>query len=379
MELLKKFSNSLPHIEALYMYINKGSLKSQSLEELEARWPSMASKVWSDVENEVSKYEPRILTGSLKNRILNAIEREYGDYLLNEVFRRIRSLNPKELMVVIAFSKMWFEGFRTTDEDSLSTALEACLEIRGSKAVDVLWRVGIVNRAHRHAISRYVPKIYVPNYVKPLLKSFSQKPLPLQVEVKELLKEALTEDPLKACAAVYEVDQLIDELVQVTYGLPLKSIVHKLNIKGLMKAGRTCPLMVVEVERAWRQILEEMFSDTLSNISKAFTSLSYSCRVVYDAYMKLPVAYGYRSSLEIAIIFMPAILPLNHVRSFSPDALKVVLTLNLNAPPQGAIDILRLSSIVQVRDEEAQIYTKVRSDFLVHLLKAGGFEVNVQM
>ncbi|MEM2724147.1 MAG: hypothetical protein QXP47_00055 [Candidatus Nezhaarchaeales archaeon] len=379
MELLKEISKSLPHIEALYMYINKGAFKSQSLEELEARWPSIASKIWSDVENIASKYEPRIFINPLKDRILNIIEREYGDSLLKEVSRRIQSLNSEELMVIIAFSKMWVEGIRVTDEDTISTALEACLDVRGSKAVEVLWRVGIVNRAHRPAILRYIPKIYVPNYVKPLLEAYSQRPLPLRVEVKELLKEALAEDPLKACAAVYGIDQLVDELVQATYGLSLKSIIYKLNIKGLMKAGRTCPLLTAEVEKAWRQILEEMFSNILNAISKAFTSLGYSCRVTYDAHMKLPIAYGYRNGLEIAMIFMPAILPLNQVRSFSPYALKVALTFDLNSPPQETMEILRLSSIVQVIDEEVQIHTNVNPDMLIRLLRAGGFKVNVQV
>ncbi|MEM0320004.1 MAG: hypothetical protein QXS67_01135, partial [Candidatus Nezhaarchaeales archaeon] len=229
------------------------------------------------------------------------------------------------------------------------------------------------------AISRYIPKIYVPNYVKPLLEAYSQRPLPLQVEIKEILKEALAEDPLKACAAVYETDQLVDELVQVVYSLPLKSIVHKLNIKGLMKAGRTCPLLIAEVEKAWRQILEEMFSNILNVIFKAFASLGYSCRVTYDAHMKLPIAYGYREGLEMAMIFMPAILPLSQVRSFSPGALKIVLTLNLNSPPRETMEILRLSSIVYVRGGEAQIYTNVSPDSLERLLKAGGFKVDVWM
>lgn len=359
------------------MYINRGAFKSQSLEELEARWPSIASKVWGDVESKTSKYEPHILIGPLKNQMMRAIEREYGDPLLKEVSKRIQSLNPEELMVVIAFSKIWSEGFRTTDEDVLSTILEACLSIRGSKAIEVLWRVGIINRAHRLATSRYVPRVYVPNYVKPLLESYSQRPLPLRVRVKELLEETLSGDPLKACAAVYGVDQLVDELVQAAYGLPLKSIVHKLNIKDLMKAGRVCPLMVVEVDKAWKQILEEMFSSVLKNISKAFASLGYSYRVTYDTHMKLPVIYGYSNNLEIAMIMMPAILPLSHVRSFNPDALKVVLTFNLNAPPHEAIDTLRLSSIVLVRGEEAQIYTKINSVLLVNLLRAGGFKVYV--
>ncbi|MEM4653219.1 MAG: hypothetical protein QW535_03850 [Candidatus Nezhaarchaeales archaeon] len=378
-ELLKKLSNSLPHIEALYMYINRGAFKSQSLEELEARWPSISSKVWSDVENIALKYEPHILIGPFKNRILRIIEREYGDLLLKEVSKRIQSLSPEELAVIIAFSKMWIKGFKVTDEDILSTALEACLDVRGSKAVEVLWRVGIINRAHRPAISRYIPKIYVPNYVKPLLEAYSQRPLPLRVEIKEILKEALAEDPLKACAAVYETDQLVDELVQVVYSLPLKSIVHKLNIKGLMKAGRTCPLLIAEVEKAWRQILEEMFSNILNVIFKAFASLGYSCRVTYDAHMKLPIAYGYREGLEMAMIFMPAILPLSQVRSFSPGALKIVLTLNLNSPPRETMEILRLSSIVYVRGGEAQIYTNVSPDSLERLLKAGGFKVDVWM
>ncbi len=376
--LLKKFSGSLPHVEALYMYVNRGAFKSQCLEELEARWPSIGSRAWSDVEAEASKYEPHILVGTLRRRLVEAIEEEYGDLLLKEVEKRVRALGPSELAIVVAFSKMWLKGLKTTDEDELSTILEACLGVRGPKAVEVLWRTGIINRAHRPATSRYMPKVYVPGYLKPLIERCAQGLLPLNVDVKALLEKALAEDPLKACAAVYGADQLIDELVQATLGLPIKSVLRRWNIDGLMRAGRACPLLVDEIERAWREIVEGASSRVLESLIKALTSLNYLCRAIYDAHIKLPVLYGYRDGLAMAIIFMPAILPISQVRSFSPDALKVALTYNLNVPPRESLNALRLSSIVWVRDREALIYAKEGLAVLERLLRAGGFEVVAQ-
>ncbi|MEM4575969.1 MAG: hypothetical protein QW701_00755 [Candidatus Nezhaarchaeales archaeon] len=377
-ELLKKFSDSLPHIEALYMYVNKGSFNIQCLEELEARWPSMGLKAWSDVEREASKYEPQILVGALKHQIVKVIEERYGELLSSEVFKRTSLLNYEELAVVVAFSKMWVQGFKTTDEDELSTALEACLGIPGVKAIEILWKVGLVNRAHIPTISKYKPRIYVPGYVKPVIEKYSQYSLPLKVEIKALLEKALIEDPLKVCVAVYGVDQLIDELVRLMVGLPLNSIMHKFNIEGIMRVGRVCPLIVDDIERAWRQILEDKFSEILNLLYRAFESLGYTYRTTYDESMKLPVTYGYSNGLRVAMILMPAILPLNHVRSFSPDAIKVVFTSNLNAPPREAMDFLRLSSIVYVANREATIYGKEGVDYLMQLLEAGGFKVDVK-
>jgi len=376
--LLRKFSDSLPHIEALYMYVNKGAFKSQCLEELEARWPSMGSKAWSDVEAEASKYEPHILVGDLKRRLTRAIEERYGDLLLKEVEKRVQALGPSELAVVVAFSKMWLQGLRTTDEDDLSTILEACLGIRGSKALEVLWKTGLVNRAHRPAVSRYMPKVYVPGYLKPLIEKYAQSPLSIETNVKALLEGALAEDPLKACAAVYGADQLIDELVQAALGLSLKSVLYKWNIKGLMKAWKTCPLLADEIEKAWREITENAFSRVLKNLSEALTSLNYEYKMTYDAYIKLPILYCYRNGLAMAIIFMPAILPLTHVRSFSPDALKVVLTYSLNVPPRETLNVLRLSSVVWAKDREVVIYAKEGLAVLIELFKAGGFEIVLQ-
>jgi len=379
LRLLEKFSGSLPHIEALYMYVNRGAFKSQCLEELEARWPSMGSKAWNDVEAEASKYEPQILVGDLKRQVIRAIEERYGDLLLREVERRVQALGPSELAAVVAFSKIWLQGIKTTDEDELSTIIEACLGTRGSKAVEVLWRTGLINRAHRPAVSRYMPKVYVPSYLEPLIEKCAQNPLPLQVNVKALLEEALAEDPFKACAAVYGADQLIDELVKVTLGLSLRSVLYRWNIKGLMKAGRACPLLTSEIEKAWREMVESTFSRTLKRLSEAFKSLNYEYIVAYDAYIKLPVLYGYSDGLVMAIIFMPAILPLAHIRSFSPDALKVIFTYNLNVPPQEALNVLRLSSIAWVRgDEEVVVYAKEGLAVLEELLKAGGLKVVVQ-
>jgi len=379
LRLLEKFSDSLPHIEALYMYVNRGAFKNQCLEELEARWPSMGSKAWSDVEAEASKYEPQILVGDLRRQVIRAIEERYGELLLREVERRVQALGPSELAVVVAFSKMWVQGVKTTDEDELSTILEACLGIRGSKAIEVLWRTGLINRSHRPAVSRYMPKLYVPSYLKPLIEKWARNPLPLQANVKALLEEVLVEDPFKACAAVYGADQLIDYLVEVTLGLPLKSVLYKWSIKGLMKAGRACPLLMSEIEKAWREILESVFSRTLKRLSEALKSLNYKYRATYDAYMKLPVLYGYRDGLVMAIMFMPAILPLAHVRSFSPDALKVIFTYNLNVPPREALNVLRLSSIVWARsNEEVVVYAEEGLAILEELLEAGGLKVVVQ-
>jgi hypothetical protein len=373
--LLKKFSHSLPHVEALYMYVNKGAFKNQCLEELEARWPSMGSKAWSDVEAEASKYEPHILVGDLKRRVIKAIEEMYGDLLLKEVERRVRALDFGKLAVVVAFSKMWLQGLRTTDEDELSTILEACLGVRGSEAVEVLWRTGLINRAHRPATSRYMPKVYVPGYLGPLIEKLAQAQLPIQTNVKALLERALAEDPFKACAAVYGVDQLIDELVQIVLGFPLRSVLYKWNIRGLMKAGKACPLLADEIDKAWREIVEDVSSVALKALSQSLKSLNYECRVVYDAYMKLPILYGHREGLVMTIIFMPAILPLAHVRNFSPDALKVAFTHNLNVPPRRALDVLRLSSIIWARGKEALIYARNGLEVLEEVLKAGGFEV----
>ena len=191
MEIIEKFSKSLAHIEALYMYVNKGAFKNQCIEELEARWPGIGSKAWSDVENEASKLEPQIFVGSLKHQILRAIEDIYGKELAKEVGKRIQALSPEDFRVIVAFSKMWMQGFRTTDEDELSMALEACLGIKGSRTIETLWRVGLINRAHRSAVSRYMPKIYVPAYVKELLEKYSHEPLPLQVNVEEALHQSL--------------------------------------------------------------------------------------------------------------------------------------------------------------------------------------------
>jgi len=376
--LLEKFSGSLPHVEALYMYVNRGAFKNQCVEELEARWPSIGLNAWNDVEAEASKYEPRILVGDLKRRVIRAIEERYGDLLLEGVEKRVRALSPNELAVVVAFSKMWLQGLRTTDEDELSTVLEACLGVRGSKAVEVLWRTGLINRAHRPATSRYMPKIYVPGYLKPLIERYAQGQLPIQADVKALLQKALVEDPFKACAAVYGAHQLIDELVQASLGLPLKSVLYKWNIKGLMKAGKACPLLAGEIERAWREIVEGAFVEVLKALSKALKSLDYECKVVYDTYIKLPMLYGYRDGLVMAITFMPAILPLIHVRNFSPDALKAIFTHNLNVPPQEALNALRLSSIIWARGDEVVIYAKEGLEVLEEVLKAGGFKVVVQ-
>jgi len=375
LKLLEKFSDSLPHVEALYMYVNRGAFKNQCLEELEARWPSMGSKAWSDVEAEASKYEPRILVGDLKRRVIKAIEERYGELLLKEVERRVQALDPCELAVVVAFSKTWLQGLRTTDEDELSTILEACLGVRGSEAVEVLWRTGLINRAHRPATSRYMPKVYVPSYLKPLIERLAQAQFPVQVNVKALLEGALAEDPFKACAAVYGVDQLIDELVQMALGLPLRSVLYKWNIKGLMKAGKACPLFADEIDKAWKEIVENASAAPLKALSQSLKSLNYEYRAVYDAYMKLPILYGYREGLAVAIIFMPAILPLAHIRSFSPDALKVALTYSLNVPPWKALDALRLSSIIWVRGKEATVYAREGLEVLEGLLKVGGFEV----
>jgi len=373
--LLEKFSSSLPHVEALYMYVNRGALKNQCLEELEARWPSVGLKAWSDVEAEASKYEPRILVGDLKRRLVRAIEERYGDLLLKEVEKRVQALGPIELAIVVAFCKVWLRGLRTTDEDELSTFLEACLEVRGPKAVETLWRTGLINRAHRPAVSRYMPKVYVPSYLRPLVERLAQAQLPKQANVKALLEEALAEDPFKACAAVYGADQLIDELVQAALGLPLKSVLYRWNIRGLMKAGRACPLLAEEIERAWREIVEGAFSGVLRDLDEALRSLGYEYRVTYDAYIKLPMLYVYRDSLVMVIIFMPAILPLAHVRNFSPEALKVAFTYNLNVPPREAISALRLSSIVWVRGKEVAVYDKEGLNALEGLLEAGGFKV----
>lgn len=378
MELLNKFSDSLPHIEALYMYVNKGPFNVQCLEELEARWPLMGLKAWSDVEREASKYEPQILIGALKHQIVKAIEEVYGEPLSREVSKRILSLDNIELAVVIAFSKMWIQGFKTTDEDELSTALEACLGFPGTKAIETLWRVGLINRAHIPTTSKYKPRIYVPGYVKPIIEKYSQYSLPLKSDIKTLLERTLIEDPLKVCVAVYGADQLIDDLVRLIVGLPLNSIMYKLNFEGIMKAGKVCPLMVNEIEKAWRQILKDKFSEILNLLHRAFKSLGYTCRTVYDESMKLPIAYGYYNGLRVAMILMPAVLPLNHVRSFSPDANKVALTFNLNAPPRDAMNILRLSSIVHVTNEKATIYGEEGIDFLVQLLEVGGFKVDVK-
>jgi len=376
--LLEKFSGSLPHVEALYMYVNRGAFKNQCLEELEARWPSIGPKAWSDVEAEASKYEPRILVGDLKRRVMKAIEEEYGDLLLKEVEKRVRALSPSEFAVIVAFSKLWLRGLKTTDEDELSTVLEACLGIRGSKAVEVLWRTGLINRAHRPATSRYMPKVYVPGYLKPLIEKYAQGQLPIQTSVKALLQEALAEDPFKACAAVYGTHQLIDELVQVALGLPLRSVLSRWNVRGLMKAGKACPLLADEIEKAWREIVESEFVEALKALSGALKCLNYECKVAYDAYIKLPMLYGYRDGLVMAIIFMPAILPLAHVRSFSPDALKVAFTHNLNAPPREALNALRLSSIVWARNDEVAVYAKEGLEVLEEVLKAGGFKVVAQ-
>jgi hypothetical protein len=373
--LLEKFSNSLPHVEALYMYVNRGVFKGQCLEELEARWPSIGSKAWSEVEAEASKYEPHILVGDLKRRVIRAIEERYGDLLLKEVERRIQALGPSELAVVTAFSKTWLQGLKTTDEDELSTILEACLGIRGSKAVEILWKTGLINRAHRPATSRYMPKVYVPGYLRSLIERLAQAQLPIRMNVKALLERALAEDPFKACAAVYGANQLIDELVQTALGLPITSVLHKWSIEGLMKAGKACPLLADEIEKAWREIVEDAFSETLNTLSESLKSLNYKYRAVYDVYIKLPILYGYRDGLAMAIIFMPAVLPLTHVRSFSPDALKVAFTHKLNVPPREALNALRLSSIIWARDKEVVLYAEEGLDVLEKLLKMSGFDV----
>jgi hypothetical protein len=373
--LLEKFSNSLPHVEALYMYVNRGAFKNQCLEELEARWPSIGPEAWRDVEAEASKYEPHILVGDLKHCVIKTIEERHGALLLKEVEKRVQALDPHKLAAVVAFSKMWLRGLRTTDEDELSTILEACLGIQGSEAVETLWRVGLINRAHRPATSRYMPKVYVPGYLKPLIEKLAQAPLSIQTNVKALLEKALAEDPFKACAAVYGVDQLIDELVQVVLGLPLKSVLYKWNIKGLMKAGKACPLLADEIDKAWREIVESSSSAPLKALSQSLKSLNYECRAAYDIYMKLPILYGYHEGLVMVIIFMPTILPLAHVRSFSPDALKVVFTYRLNVPPKEALNALRLSSIIWARGKEVVIYAKEGLEVLEELVKTGGFEV----
>lgn len=377
MEIIEKFSKSLAHIEALYMYINKGSFKSQCIEELEARWPSIGSKAWSDIESEASKLEPQILVGSLKHQVLRMIEDSYGKELAKEVDKRIRALSPEGFRIIVAFSKMWAQSFRTMDEDELSMAFEACLDVKGSRAVEVLWRVGLINRAHRSAISRYMPKIYVPAYVKELLEKYSHEPLPLQVDVKEALRQALTEDPLKACVAVYGLNELIDELVQVMRGLPIKSIVHKLNIKGVMKAGRPCPLIKDEIDESWKHLVIEKTSRYVDVIIKGLESLNCDVRMIYDSYMKLPLILIYRNGLQAALIFMPAILPIKQIRNFNPGVLKIALTLKLNAPPREALQLLRLSSMVCIENDKAVIHGNKGIGFLAQILKEGGLKLEV--
>ncbi|MHC1636705.1 MAG: hypothetical protein ACXQTU_00830 [Candidatus Nezhaarchaeales archaeon] len=378
MEIIEKFSKSLAHIEALYMYVNKGAFKNQCIEELEARWPGIGSKAWSDVENEASKLEPQILVGSLKHQILRAIEDIYGKELAKEVDKRIQALSPEDFRVIVAFSKMWMQGFRTTDEDELSMALEACLGIKGSRTIETLWRVGLINRAHRSAVSRYMPKIYVPAYVKELLEKYSHEPLPLQVNVEEALHQSLIEDPLKACVAVYGLDELIDELVQVMIGLPIKSIVHKLNIKRVMKAGKTCPLIKDEVYESWKRLIMKETSKYVDAIIKGLESSGYDAKRLYDDYMRLPLILSYRDGLQAAMIIMPAILPLKQIRNFNPGALKIALTLRLNAPPQETLQLLRLSSIAYIENDKAVIHGDKGINFLIQILKEGGLKLEVR-
>ncbi len=377
MELIDKLSKSLAHIEALYMYVNKGSFKNQCIEELEARWSEKGIEAWNEVEKEASKLEPHILIGNLRHEIMKTIEERYGEQLASEIKRRIKLLDPTSLKVIIAFSKMWSRGFKTTDEDELSMALEACLDIRGSKAIEVLWKTGLINRAHRSAVSRYMPKIYIPKYAEKVLLMYSEEPLTLEVNIEDVLTRALAEDPLKACAAVYGVNELIDEMIQVMTGLPIKSIVHKLNIKGLMKAGKLCPLLKEKIVEAWRNVISRMLTSYADKLKRGLKPMGYEAKWTFDDHMKLPMLLCYSGGLKLAVVLMPAILPIKQLRNFSPGVAKAALTLKLNAPPRESIKMLRLSSLIHVEEGKATIYGDEEIDVVRQALEKEGLSIEV--
>ncbi|MCS7139260.1 MAG: hypothetical protein N3F04_01485 [Candidatus Nezhaarchaeota archaeon] len=376
MNIVEKFSRSLAHIEALYMYVNRGALKNQCLEELEARWPGLGYKAWNDVEEEASKLEPQILVGDLKRYVINVIEEKYGKELAKEVNKRIQSLKPDEFRVVVAFSRLWMSGFKTTDEDELSMTLEACLNVRGKKAIEVLWRTGLINRAHRSSTSRYIPKIYVPKYVEEVLAKYSYIELRLDTNVREALEKSLAEHPLKACIAVYGLQELIDELVQAMTGLPLSSVLYKLSINGVVKAGRPCPLLREEILKWWRQLTMNVLLNC-ADVLKALKTSGYIIRELYDEHMNLPLILSYRDGLRMAFIAMPAILPLKQVRNFNPGVPKIILTPKVNAPLRETLQMLRSSSIVHV-SKKVTVYGGESVEFLAQVLRSGGLELDVQ-
>ena len=161
-------------------------------------------------------------------------------------------------------------------------------------------------------------------------------------------------------------------------GLPIKSIVHKLNIKRVMKAGKTCPLIKDEMYESWKRLIMKETSKYVDAIIKGLESSGYDAKRLYDDYMRLPLILSYRDGLQAAMIIMPAILPLKQIRNFNPGALKIALTLRLNAPPQETLQLLRLSSIAYIENDKAVIHGDKGINFLIQILKEGGLKLEVR-
>ncbi|RLF23242.1 MAG: hypothetical protein DRJ68_00270 [Thermoprotei archaeon] len=378
-ELVEELSKSPAHLEALYMYLNKGSFPEQCIEELELRWPGLGYRAWREVEEVLVELGPQAMCGSFRSEVLRIIEEDYGRHIAEHVRIRINGLRGSELKALVAYCKMWASDFKSTDEDEVRMAVEACVG-RGVDVVEVLRRIGLINRAHRVSTSRYVPKVYVPKYVEPILLELSERELELRLDIEDPLSSILAEDPLKACVAVYGIDEVIDELVKSMTGLSTMSLTPKLTVEGFMKAGVVCPLLRGAVQEAWRRVVEKSTRGLTSLLRSCLLSCGFSVEELLDEELKMPLTLAYGSKgLEVALCFSPSVLPVKPLMMFNPDCHKSLVVEKLNAPPREAVKFLRLTSLVRVDYSRlrAQLYC-AEAQPLKGVLEAGGLSVEVQ-